>query len=95
MFEIESQVRSYCRRFPVTFRSARGSELVDESGRRYIDFLAGCSALNYGHNDPDLTEALLAYLSDGGPAGRGGRGGDRGRPRSGGGRRSRSSSRRL
>ncbi|MEZ5215845.1 MAG: aminotransferase class III-fold pyridoxal phosphate-dependent enzyme [Ilumatobacteraceae bacterium] len=66
MFEIESQVRSYCRRFPVTFRSARGSELFDESGRRYIDFLAGCSALNYGHNDPDLTEALLAYVSEGG-----------------------------
>lgn len=63
---IESEVRSYCRAFPTTFVSARGSELFDHTGRRYLDFLAGCSALNYGHNDPDMAEALVGYLTAGG-----------------------------
>ncbi len=62
----ESEVRSYCRRFDTTFTTAAGSEMVDESGRRYIDFLAGCSALNYGHNDPDMADALVAYVRSGG-----------------------------
>ncbi len=63
---IESEVRSYCRTFPTTFTSARGSELFDHTGRRYLDFLAGCSALNYGHNDPDMADALVAHLTAGG-----------------------------
>ena len=63
---IESEVRSYCRTFPTTFTSARGSELIDHTGRRYLDFLAGCSALNYGHNDPDMADALVAHLTAGG-----------------------------
>ncbi|MGF1596295.1 MAG: diaminobutyrate--2-oxoglutarate transaminase [Acidimicrobiales bacterium] len=58
----ESGVRSYCRHFGVVFDSARGSLLVDTAGRRYIDFLAGCSALNYGHNDPDMQHALLNHI---------------------------------
>jgi diaminobutyrate-2-oxoglutarate transaminase len=40
--------------------------MVAQDGQRYIDFLAGCSSLNYGHNDPDMKEALIAHLqSDG------------------------------
>jgi diaminobutyrate-2-oxoglutarate transaminase len=62
----ESEVRSYCRTFPTTFTSARGSVMTDVSGRSYIDFLAGCSALNYGHNDPDMVEALQSYVAGGG-----------------------------
>lgn len=62
----ESEVRSYSRSFSATFASAVGSELTDESGRTYIDFLGGCSALNYGHNDPDMVASLIDYLhSDG------------------------------
>lgn len=62
----ESEARSYCRGFPVTFTAARGAELTDAQGRRYIDFLAGCSSLNYGHNDPDMKAALMRHLdSDG------------------------------
>ena len=64
----ESNVRSYCRAFDVLFVRGAGSELFDAQGRRYIDFLAGCGALNYGHNDPDMTEALVAHLRDGGLA---------------------------
>ena len=58
----ESEARSYCRSFPTSFVRASGSELWDEDGTRYIDFLAGCSSLNYGHNDPDMKRALIAHL---------------------------------
>ncbi|TQS73897.1 diaminobutyrate--2-oxoglutarate transaminase [Rhodobacteraceae bacterium] len=59
----ESEARSYCRGFPTIFTEARGSELFDAEGNRYIDFLAGCSSLNYGHNDPDMKKALIDHLT--------------------------------
>ncbi len=62
----ESEARSYCRGFNTVFASASGSEMVAEDGQRYIDFLAGCSSLNYGHNDPDMKAALVEHIhSDG------------------------------
>ncbi len=63
---MESEVRGYVRSFPVIFSKARGSELFDEDGRRYIDFFSGAGTLNYGHNNPVLRERMMAYLeSDG------------------------------
>lgn len=59
----ESVVRSYCRSFPAVFTQARGSTLVSAGGREYIDFLAGCSSLNYGHNHPELKQALVDYVA--------------------------------
>lgn len=59
----ESKVRSYCRAFPATFKSASGSRIIDEKGRSYIDFFAGAGSLNYGHNHPVLKEALLDYVA--------------------------------
>jgi diaminobutyrate-2-oxoglutarate transaminase len=64
----ESQVRSYCRSFDAVFASASGSIITDVEGRNYIDFLAGCASLNYGHNDPDMKEALLAHIKSNGIA---------------------------
>ncbi len=62
----ESVVRSYCRAFPVSFSRAKGSRLTGADGREYIDFLAGCSTLNYGHNHDELQDALIEYIkSDG------------------------------
>src|SRR3546814_11374259 len=58
----ESAIRSYCRSFPIVFERAQGAELIAADGRRYIDFLAGCSTLNYGHNDPDMKQALVDYI---------------------------------
>jgi diaminobutyrate-2-oxoglutarate transaminase len=58
----ESEVRSYCRNWPVVFDRAQGSHLTDEQGRSYLDFFAGAGALNYGHNNPLLKRALLEYL---------------------------------
>ncbi len=61
--ELESEVRSYCRSWPVVFDRAVGSHVFDENGRAYLDFFAGAGALNYGHNNPELKQALLDYLS--------------------------------
>lgn len=65
---LESGVRSYSRSFPTIFRKARNATLIDVDGRRFIDFLSGCSTLNYGHNDPDLKQALIDYIADDGIA---------------------------
>ncbi len=64
--QYESAVRSYCRHFPAVFSRAKGAEMFDEDGNRYIDFFCGAGALNYGHNNPYIQQALIAYLqSDG------------------------------
>jgi len=64
----ESEARSYCRSFPTTFTKASGSIMTDAEGVDYIDFLAGCSSLNYGHNDPDMKAALVEHLAGDGIA---------------------------
>lgn len=60
--EMESKVRGYIRAFPAVFDTAKGSEMFDENGKRYIDFFAGAGTLNYGHNNPVISEALIEYL---------------------------------
>lgn len=63
---IESNVRSYCRSFPTVFTKAKGSVMIDENGKEYVDFFAGAGALNFGHNPTHINEKLIAYLqSDG------------------------------
>lgn len=59
---MESRVRGYIRSFPVIFTSAKGSIMIDEMDREYIDFFAGAGTLNYGHNNDRITEALIDYL---------------------------------
>ncbi len=59
----ESAARSYCRSFPASFVRARNALMWDEDEKEYIDFLAGCSSLNYGHNDPDMKQALVDHLA--------------------------------
>jgi diaminobutyrate-2-oxoglutarate transaminase len=64
--ELESEVRSYCRCWPVTFTKASGHTLYDSKGNEYLDFFAGAGALNYGHNDPGMKRKLVEYLTDDG-----------------------------
>ncbi|MGR3365131.1 MAG: diaminobutyrate--2-oxoglutarate transaminase [Maritimibacter harenae] len=64
----ESEARSYCRGFPTTFAKAQGSIMTATDGTEYIDFLAGCSSLNYGHNDADMKSALVEHITDDGIA---------------------------
>lgn len=63
---MESEVRGYCRSFPTVFTKATGHTLIDEKGRRFIDFFAGAGALNYGHNNPILRDRLLEYIASDG-----------------------------
>jgi diaminobutyrate-2-oxoglutarate transaminase len=60
--ELESEVRGYVRAFPAVFDTAKGAFLYDEQGQRYIDFFAGAGTLNYGHNNPVISDALIEYL---------------------------------
>ena len=68
MFEVfeecESEVRSYCRKFPALFSKAKNAMLIDKEGREYIDFFAGAGAINFGHNNPYIKKAMLDYLAD-------------------------------
>lgn len=59
----ESNVRSYCRSFPAVFHRAKGSVIYSESGKEYIDFLAGAGALNYGHNNDYIKQRVISYLN--------------------------------
>jgi len=59
---VESEVRSYCRGWPVVFDRGTGAWLYDEDGNEYLDFFAGAGALNYGHNNPVLKQAVIDYL---------------------------------
>ncbi|GAA5171687.1 MULTISPECIES: diaminobutyrate--2-oxoglutarate transaminase [Amycolatopsis] len=61
--KLESEVRSYSRGWPVVFDRAVGSRLYAEDGTPYLDFFAGAGALNYGHNNPVLKQALLDYIA--------------------------------
>ncbi|BAL92482.1 putative ornithine aminotransferase [Actinoplanes missouriensis 431] len=47
---------------PVVVAEAEGAWVTDVDGRRYLDFLAGYSALNFGHRHPGLIAAAHAQL---------------------------------
>lgn len=64
---LESEARSYCRRYPAIFAKARDSMLFDVDGNTYIDFLSSAGAVNYGHNNPILKRAIVDYLQEEGP----------------------------
>jgi diaminobutyrate-2-oxoglutarate transaminase len=61
----ESVSQNYVRSARIIFDRARGSELFDELGNRYIDFFSAGSSLTLGHNNAGVTSALKAYLSEG------------------------------
>lgn len=66
--ELESEVRSYCRSFPAIFDSAKEHLMWDQDGREFIDFFSGAGALNYGHNNPRIKQAVINYLQRNGIA---------------------------
>jgi len=47
---------------PVVVSSAAGVWVTDVHGRRYLDMLAGYSALNFGHRHPRLVDAAVRQL---------------------------------
>ena len=47
---------------PVVIAEAEGAWVTDVEGRRYLDFLSGYSALNFGHRHPALIAAVRDQL---------------------------------
>lgn len=47
---------------PITLTSGEGAWVRDAAGTRYLDLLAGYSALNFGHRHPGLTAVAHAQL---------------------------------
>ncbi|WP_082234868.1 diaminobutyrate--2-oxoglutarate transaminase [Halobacillus massiliensis] len=64
--QLESEVRSYCRSFPTMFTKAQGYKMWDVDGKEYLDFFSGAGALNYGHNDPNMKQKLIEYITNDG-----------------------------
>lgn len=62
----ESEVRSYCRKFPTIFKTAKGSILTDVDGKDYIDFFCGAGSVNYGHNNDYIKNSVVEYLQNDG-----------------------------
>ncbi|MER9457761.1 4-aminobutyrate--2-oxoglutarate transaminase [Mesorhizobium sp. M0478] len=48
--------------FPVCAERARGAEIWDTEGRRYIDFIGGMGALAVGHSHPQVVDAVRTQL---------------------------------
>ena len=64
--ELESEVKSYCRKYDATFTKAKGSYLYDIEGNKYLDFVAGAGAINYGHNNDYIKKYIIDYISNDG-----------------------------
>ena len=50
---------------PIFFREARGSRLVDEDGREYVDYVGSWGPLILGHADPEVLAAVQAAAARG------------------------------
>ena len=64
--ERESEIRAYCRVYPVVFDTAINARQTDENGKEYIDFFAGAGVLNFGHNNQRMTKAVVDYIQSNG-----------------------------
>ncbi len=62
----ESDIRAYCRIYPVVFDKAENARQTDEDGNEYIDFFAGAGVLNFGHNNERMKNAMIDYLQSNG-----------------------------
>ena len=50
-------------RAPVTFVAGEGCELIDDTGRRHLDFIAGVAVCALGHAHPAITAAVSAQAA--------------------------------
>lgn len=62
----ESEVRTYCRKFPTVFTTAKNAIMTDDQGNNYIDFLGGAGSLNYGHNNDYIKNKVVEYIQNDG-----------------------------
>lgn len=50
---------------PVVFTGGKGMYLIDEEGKRYLDFVGGIAVNALGYGDPGLSEAINKVVSEG------------------------------
>ena len=62
----ESEIRGYCRVYPVVFDKAENARQTDENGKEYVDFFAGAGVLNFGHNNERMKKAMIDYIQSNG-----------------------------
>ncbi|MDQ0788733.1 ornithine--oxo-acid transaminase [Streptomyces sp. B3I8] len=64
--DLIAEADAHCARtyhpLPVVVATAEGAWMTDVEGRRFLDFLAGYSALNFGHGNRRLLDAARAQL---------------------------------
>ncbi len=65
--DFESSARSYPRKFPFALKKAKGSWVEDVEGNRYLDFLCGAGTLALGHNDKEISKAMIDLIASGAP----------------------------
>lgn len=65
--QLESEVRSYPRRLPISIKRAQGANIEDVNGQIYLDCLAGAGALALGHNHPEINREISEQLNSGLP----------------------------
>jgi 4-aminobutyrate aminotransferase len=53
---------SYAREYALVVDKAKGSEVWDVDGRRYVDFMAGIAVMNVGHRHPRVVEAVREQI---------------------------------
>ena len=65
--DFESSARSYPRKFPFALKKAKGSWVEDVEGNRYLDFLCGAGTLALGHNDDEVSKAMVDLITSDAP----------------------------
>lgn len=45
-------------RLPLVIERGEGAELIDEDGKRYLDFITGLAVNILGHSHPDIVQTL-------------------------------------
>lgn len=50
-------------RYPVEFVKGNGYNLYDSEGKEYLDFLSGIAVTGFGHNHPEIKEAVVNQVN--------------------------------
>lgn len=59
----EQKVQKTYGRYPITITSGSGTKLYDETGKQYLDFVAGIATCALGHANPILNKAITDQIS--------------------------------
>ena len=49
-------------RYPVEFSYGNGAYVYDKTGKEYIDFLCGIAVTGFGHNHPEIKDAVINQI---------------------------------